>query len=260
MSNCSSSSVLGALLAGAIGVILSTTTVASEPSVSTSRAAQDANATRAKQAATPQKSAARQPSAGKAAGRTAPAPKAATGRPSGVTKTASTAKATARPAKTAAKPRRGTPASDEPTVAQNAACYQRTAGRGRCEPQCLPYTRCRSGISSCRTGHENGPVTWFRCEQSRGNTSHEPAGGRVLVLGRNAHGMPTGHTLFVEHARPLGDGRYDLTLSHTNYDRRCNLETNMVAEYDPASQTIDVRSGKWEPWGRELKVAGFIHN
>jgi len=34
----------------------------------------------------------------------------------------------------------------------------------------------------------------------------------------------------------------------------------MLAEYDPASQTIDVRSGKWERWGRDLKVAGFIHN
>jgi hypothetical protein len=141
-----------------------------------------------------------------------------------------------------------------------AECYRLTRGKGRCEPQCLPYTRCRSGISSCRIGHENGPVTWFNCEQARGNTSLQPADGRVLVLGRNAHNMSTGHTLYVEKALPRSDGRYDLVLSHTNYDRRCNLETNMRAEYDPIAKTIDVRSGKWEQWGRELKVAGFIHD
>lgn len=139
-------------------------------------------------------------------------------------------------------------------------CYRLTRGRGRCEPQCLPYTRCRSGIASCRTGHENGPVTWFNCEQARGNTSLSPADGRVLVLGRNPHNMSTGHTLYVEKAESRGDGRYDLVLSHTNYDRRCNLETNMRAEYDPIAKTIDVRSGKWEQWGRDLNVAGFIHN
>lgn len=141
-----------------------------------------------------------------------------------------------------------------------AECYRLTRGKGRCEPQCLPYTRCRSGISSCRTGHENGPVTWFTCEQARGNTSLQPADGRVLVLGRNAHNMSTGHTLYVEKAQPREDGRYELVLSHTNYDRRCNLETNMLAEYDPIAKTIDVRSGQWEQWGRDLKVAGFIHN
>ena len=146
------------------------------------------------------------------------------------------------------------------TVAAEAPCYRPSAGRGRCEPQCLPYTRCRSGIESCRTGHGNGPVTWFRCEQDRGNTALQPAEGNVLVLGRNAHNMPTGHTLYVEKAKPRSDGRYELTLSHTNYDRRCNLETNMVADYDPATKTIDVHSGHWAPWGHDLKVAGFILN
>ena len=182
-------------------------------------------------------------------------------------KTASTTKAAAAAASSAGKPvkktasrRRAAPAASGTAVAEEAECYRRTAGRGRCEPQCLPYTRCRAGISSCRTGHENGPVTWFQCEQARGNTSAEPADGRVLVLGRNAHNMPTGHTLYVEKAEPRGDGRYALTLSHTNYDRRCNLETNMLAEYDPASKTIDVLAGKWERWGRDLRVAGFIHN
>jgi hypothetical protein len=178
----------------------------------------------------------------------------------GVTKRASTPRNGRNPVRTADKTRRAASADADQQVAEEAVCYQRMAGRGRCEPQCLPYTRCRSGISSCRTGHENGPVTWFRCEQARGNASAEPADGRVLVLGRNAHGMPTGHTLYVEKAEPRGDGRYELILSHTNYDRRCNLEMNMLAEYDPSSRTIDVRSGKWEQWGRDLKVAGFIHN
>ena len=134
------------------------------------------------------------------------------------------------------------------------------ARQGALRAKCLPYTRCRSGITSCRIGHENGPVTWFNCEQARGNTSLTPADGRVLVLGRNRHNMSTGHTLYVERTEPRGDGRYDLVLSHTNYDRRCNLETNMRAEYDPIAKTIDVRSGKWEPWGRDLRVSGFIHD
>lgn len=179
--------------------------------------------------------------------------------------------AKAKPASTAGKrtagrtknTRRGTTGTGSAAgniAANEAPCYRPAAGRGRCEPQCLPYTRCRSGIDSCRTGHENGPVTWFRCEQARGNTSVEPAQGRVMVLGRNAHNMRTGHTLYVEKVESRSDGRYALTLSHTNYDRRCSLETNMLADYDPKAQTIDVQSGKWEAWGRDLKVAGFILN
>ena len=184
------------------------------------------------------------------------------------TKKQQVARAQGRPSATAGKRAAAKPkqARRQPTAngaAENVAataapCYLPTAGRGRCEPQCLPYTRCRSGIDSCRTGHENGPVTWFRCEQARGNTSVEPAQGQVMVLGRNAHNMRTGHTLYVEKVEPRPDGRYALTLSHTNYDRRCSLETNMLADYDPKSQTIDVQSGKWEAWGRDLKVAGFI--
>jgi hypothetical protein len=148
----------------------------------------------------------------------------------------------------------------EETGASEALCYRRTTGRGRCEPQCLPYTRCRSGIDSCRTGHENGPVTWFQCEQSRGNTSLQPGDGTILVLGRNKHNMPTGHTLYVERVAPRDDGRYDLVLSHTNYDRRCNLETNVAAVYDKDAKTIDMQTGNWAAWGRDLKVAGFILN
>jgi len=245
-----SSAVLGALLAATAGLTGASAASAAQTSAATPATSQKATGSAPRRATTAQKA-----TAPEAASQTTAAKKK-----TGGTKAAAASRASAKPARTAGKSRRTAPADSGPVIAEGALCYQRTAGRGRCEPQCLPYTRCRSGISSCRTGHENGPVTWFRCEQSRGNTSAEPADGRVLVLGRNAHGMPTGHTLYVEKAHPRGDGRYELTLSHTNYDRRCNLETNMLAEYDPASQTIDVRSGNWERWGRDLKVAGFIHN
>lgn len=256
----SSYPALGILLAATLGLAAPTTFAASETPTSSSRTPQKAAAKSGQPAAGAQKTAAQKAPASKAASRSAGAPKTTAKKKASSSATANAAKTSAKPVRAASKPRRVVPAGEELVVAEGATCYQRTAGRGRCEPQCLPYTRCRSGIDSCRTGHENGPVTWFRCEQARGNTSSEPADGRVLVLGRNAHGMPTGHTLYVENAKPRGDGRYELTLSHTNYDRRCNLETNMLAEYDPSSQTIDVRSGKWEQWGRDLKVAGFIHN
>jgi hypothetical protein len=173
---------------------------------------------------------------------------------------AATASSGGAPAVTAAAVRSSGLLAQEQSGATEALCYRRTTGRGRCEPQCLPYTRCRSGISTCRTGHENGPVTWFRCEQSRGNTSLDPGDGRILVLGGNKHNMPTGHTLYVERVAPRDDGRYDLILSHTNYDRRCNLETNVAAVYDKDARTIDMQTGNWAPWGRDLKVAGFILN
>jgi hypothetical protein len=234
--------LLFALLCAALGVALPATTTAATP----------------------------QPAAAKpvAKAEARPKPQTAVARPQTRTATASGARTAAgtatrkTSARSSAKKRAGGASGD--LVAADgiveAECYRLTRGKGRCEPQCLPYTRCRSGISSCRTGHENGPVTWFNCEQARGNTSLQPADGRVLVLGRNAHNMSTGHTLYVEKAQPRGNGRYELVLSHTNYDRRCNLETNMLAEYDSIAKTIDVRSGKWERWGRDLKVAGFIHD
>lgn len=142
-----------------------------------------------------------------------------------------------------------------------APCYdfRPRKGKSRCEPQCIPYTRCRSGIMSCRLGHENGPLTWYACENRNKNTSRTPEDGDVLILDRDkGHGMPTGHAIFVEHAEPDGAGGYILTVSHTNYDRRCHLETTVLARYDPEKKTIDMRSGAWQDWGRNLKVAGFI--
>ena len=231
-----------ALLCAALGIALPATTTAATPPPAAAKPAAKAEAR--------------------------PKPQTAVAKPQTKTATASGARTAAGTAtrKTSARPsakKRAGSASGDLVGADGiveAECYRLTRGKGRCEPQCLPYTRCRSGISSCRTGHENGPVTWFNCEQARGNTSLQPADGRVLVLGRNAHNMSTGHTLYVEKAQPRGNGRYELVLSHTNYDRRCNLEINMLAEYDPIAKTIDVRSGKWEKWGRDLKVAGFIHD
>ena len=102
-------------------------------------------------------------------------------------------------------------------------CYRlRAAGdkkAGRCEPQSLPYGRCRSGIMSCRTGKENGPLTWFACEQKSGNTGSEPRPGSILVLAANkGHGMPTGHIMYVEAVAQLTPFTYKLIISHTNYD------------------------------------------
>jgi hypothetical protein len=129
----------------------------------------------------------------------------------------------------------------------------------RCEPQSLPFARCRSGIDSCRLGHENGPLTWFACEKARGNTSLVPRSGSILILGaNNRRKMPTGHVAYVEQAIPQSGTIYRLVFSHTNYDRRCSLETNIEATYDSAARTLDIHGGAWQAWGKGLPVAGFI--
>ena len=142
-------------------------------------------------------------------------------------------------------------------------CYEplRTEGgkNRRCEPQCIPYIRCRSGIDSCRIGIENGPLTWFACEVRRGNTGPVPQPGSVLILAANARRkMPTGHGLYVEEVIETAPSLYRLTLSHTNYDRRCSLETNIEAQFDQRTMTVDFLSGAWHTWGQDLAVAGFI--
>lgn len=130
---------------------------------------------------------------------------------------------------------------------------------GRCEPQSLPFARCRSGIASCRLGRENGPLTWFACEQQRGNTSTVPKSGSILILAANGRrGMPTGHVAYVEEVVPLGATEYRLVFSHTNYDRRCSLETSIEATYDSVARTLDIHGGAWQAWGKGLSVAGFI--
>ena len=141
-------------------------------------------------------------------------------------------------------------------------CFQlRPGGKrgGRCEPQSLPFARCRSGIDSCRIGHENGPLTWFACEKQRGNTSLTPRSGSILILGANTRRkMPTGHVAYVEEVVAQSATIYRLTFTHTNYDRRCSLESNIKATYDSAAQTLDIHDGAWGAWGKGLPVAGFI--
>ncbi|MEW6428451.1 MAG: hypothetical protein AB1568_10495 [Thermodesulfobacteriota bacterium] len=157
-------------------------------------------------------------------------------------------------------------ASSPETVASQpsvdpAQCYQfQPAGkkRRRCEPQSLIYGRCRSSITTCRLGRENGPLTWFACEKKRGNTSLSPKAGAILILAANRHGMPTGHVFYVEAVKNRHGNGSTLILSHTNYDRKCSLETGIEAEYDATGPTLDIKNGAWASWGRGLPVAGFI--
>ena len=132
------------------------------------------------------------------------------------------------------------------------------ASWGRCEPQSLTYARQRSGIMRSRTGRENGPLTWFSSERKLGKTSGEPVPGSVLILGAQGHGMPTGHVAYVEKVYPDGDSSYRIVFSHTNYDRRCSLETGIEALYNSSAMTLDIFSGAWKAWGSGLRVAGFI--
>lgn len=130
---------------------------------------------------------------------------------------------------------------------------------GRCEPQSLPFARCRSGIMSCALGWNNGPLTWFACEKRRGNTSLIPVDGSVMILDViRRHKMPTGHVAYIEEV-VAGDGDlYRIVFSHTNHDRRCSLETNIKARYNRRTKTLDIDSGAWKAWGKGLPVAGFI--
>lgn len=146
-----------------------------------------------------------------------------------------------------------------PQGAKTAKGAPRPKGSGRCEPQSLTYARQRSGIMRSRSGRENGPLTWFAAERRLGMTSPAPSPGSVLILGSDkGHGMPTGHVAYVEKTQAEGTSRYKVTFSHTNYDRKCSLETNIEALYDSAAMTLDIYSGAWQPWGRGLRVAGFI--
>ena len=130
---------------------------------------------------------------------------------------------------------------------------------GRCEPQSLPFARCRSGISSCGLGWNNGPLTWFACEKQHNNTSLIPSAGSILILGANKRNhMPTGHVAYVEKVIAEKGPKYRLIFSHTNYDRRCSLETNIEAEYNSSTRTLDILTGAWKGWGKGLPVAGFI--
>jgi hypothetical protein len=70
--------------------------------------------------------------------------------------------------------------------------------------------------------------------------------------------MPTGHVAYVEEVVPQSATVYRLVFTHTNYDRRCSLESNIEATYDSVARTLDIHSGAWRAWGKGLPVAGFI--
>lgn len=153
----------------------------------------------------------------------------------------------------------------KPSIATSAFCYKTATGGGRrgkrgglCEPQSLPFARCRSGVSTCRLGN-TGPMTWFICEKNRGNTGDIPRQGSILILGVNGRrGMPTGHVAYVEEVIPESADTWKLILSHTNYDRRCSMETQIETRYFRRSGNIDFLTGAWKAWAKGLKVAGFI--
>lgn len=127
-----------------------------------------------------------------------------------------------------------------------------------CQPQSIPYARCRSQISSCNLGNTS-PVELFNCEQKRGYTSAIPQAGALMSIGVNQqHHMTTGHTLYVEEVCPNPDGTYKLRVSHTNYDRQCHLEEDVWVHYHPQQQYADFNTGHWAAWGKHLPIQGFI--
>jgi hypothetical protein len=133
------------------------------------------------------------------------------------------------------------------------------AEHGRmCQPQSIPYARCRSQISSCNLGNTS-PVELFNCEQRLGYTSSTPQPGALMSIGVNQqHHMSTGHTLYVEEVCPNPDGTYKLRVSHTNYDRQCHLEEDVWVHYDPHHKYADFSTGHWAAWGKHLPIQGFI--
>lgn len=80
-----------------------------------------------------------------------------------------------------------------------------------------------------------------------------------MVLDANGRRkMTTGHPVYVESARKNSDGTWLLHVSHTNYDRRCNLDQDAEVLFDPGEMTVAFQSGPWSCWARDLKILGFI--
>jgi hypothetical protein len=129
---------------------------------------------------------------------------------------------------------------------------------GRCQPQCVPYARCRSGIMTCRLG-DTGPVEWFECARKNKATTAIPKAGSIMVIGVNARRkMPTGHLGYVEEACPNADGTWTLRFSHTNFDRKCHLDLDAKVLFNPKTMTASFLSGPWKTWAKDLKISGFI--
>jgi len=130
--------------------------------------------------------------------------------------------------------------------------------KGRCQPQCIPYARCRSGYTSCRLG-DTSPVGWFYCAQKNGDSSNLPIAGSLMVIGvHKDRGMPTGHLGYVEEVCPNADGTYTLRFSHTNYDRQCHLDLDAKVIFNPKKMEANFVSGYWQVWAKNLKILGFI--
>lgn len=147
------------------------------------------------------------------------------------------------------------------SVVAKQSCYSLRPGQlfHRCEPQSLPYARCRTGNQCCRGNYELSPIGWYKCEDQNGHTSATPVGASVLILGDNSrHRMSTGHVFYVEKVEHKSGNQWELTLSHTNYDRKCHIETNVRADYDAHTKVLAMKTGQWSPWGKQLKALGFI--
>ena len=130
---------------------------------------------------------------------------------------------------------------------------------GRCQPQCLIYARCRSGFSGCKLGDTN-PVQWFACASKTKDTSLIPRAGSVMILPVNAsnHRIRSGHALYVEEAKKLENGTWQMRISHTNYDRKCHLDQDAKVLFDPKHMTSSFETGHWSHWAKNLKTLGFI--
>jgi len=130
---------------------------------------------------------------------------------------------------------------------------------GRCQPQCLIYARCRSGIVTCKLGDTN-PVQWFACAAKKGDTSSIPHVGSVMIVPINAssHRIRSGHALYVEDAKKLEDGTWQMRISHTNYDHKCHLDLDAKVLFDPKRMTSTFQTGHWSHWAKDLKTLGFI--
>jgi len=129
---------------------------------------------------------------------------------------------------------------------------------GRCQPQCVPYARCRSGIMTCRLG-DTGPVEWYECARKNKATTLTPTAGSIMVIDVNTRRkMPTGHLGYVEEVCPNPDGTWTLRFSHTNYDRKCHLDLDAKVLFNPKTMTATFLTGAWKAWARDLKIRGFI--
>ena len=130
--------------------------------------------------------------------------------------------------------------------------------KGRCQPQCLIYARCRSGFMSCRLGNTN-PLSWWPCAKAQGLTSKIPVPGSVMLLEKQEDSrMRVGHAVYVEEVCALKNGQFLLRVSHANANRRCSLDLDAKVLYNPQTRTANFLSGAWKKWAKSLKAFGFV--